>query len=106
MLSRRPLRRPATGSFHIAVRTVFPCHSISRGRPTLTERSLATVHLSGADASKERTPFERAHLPRLARLGVTAQSSSPQVSSCATLGAAGALRGRRQDESAAWTTAP
>src|SRR5215471_3479459 len=45
MLSRRTIRRPSKGAFQIAVRTVFPCHSMSRGRPTFTEsrRGIACV---------------------------------------------------------------
>src|SRR6516164_2118307 len=37
MLSRRTMRRPGTGSFQTAVWTVLPRHSISCGKPTLTE---------------------------------------------------------------------
>src|SRR5271154_374750 len=37
MLSLRTIRRPSTGLFQIAVRTVFPFHVTSRGRPTFTE---------------------------------------------------------------------
>src|SRR4051812_22650131 len=42
MLSRRTMRRPSTGSFHIPVYTVLPCHSTFLGRPTLTDRSCDT----------------------------------------------------------------
>src|SRR5262249_22704356 len=35
------LRRPWTASFHTAVYTVLPFHSISRGRPTFPESSCA-----------------------------------------------------------------
>jgi len=37
--SRRAKTRPETGRFQIAVRTTLPCHAISRGRPTLTDKS-------------------------------------------------------------------
>src|SRR4051812_5293124 len=37
--SRRTTTLPATGLFHIAVRTIRPCHSTSRGSPTLTDTS-------------------------------------------------------------------
>src|SRR5439155_5430257 len=39
MLSRLTRRRPCTASFQMAVRTVLPRHSMSRGKPTLTESS-------------------------------------------------------------------
>ena len=50
-LSRRAKTRPATGRFQIAVRTTLPCHAISRGRPTLTDRSfgIGSSNASGAD---------------------------------------------------------
>jgi hypothetical protein len=35
------LRRLRTASFHTAVYTVLPFHSMSRGRPTFTESSCA-----------------------------------------------------------------
>src|SRR5436190_16391795 len=38
-LSRLTRRRPCTGSFQMAVRTILPRHSMSRGKPTLTESS-------------------------------------------------------------------
>src|SRR6266581_1772543 len=36
MLGLRTIRRPCTGSFQMAVRTVSPRHAMSRGRPTFT----------------------------------------------------------------------
>src|SRR5262245_29153641 len=41
MLSRRTIRRPATGLFQTPVCTVRPCQETSWGRPTLTERRVA-----------------------------------------------------------------
>src|SRR5436190_9255158 len=38
MLSLRTIRRPFTGNFQTAVRTVLPFHVTSRGRPAFTER--------------------------------------------------------------------
>src|SRR4051794_16824968 len=37
MLIVRTIRGPVTASFQIAVRTILPSHSTSRGRPTLTD---------------------------------------------------------------------
>src|SRR6476646_8441446 len=37
MLIRRTMRGPVTASFQIAVRTVLPSHSTSRGPPTLRD---------------------------------------------------------------------
>src|SRR6516225_10416410 len=54
MLSRRVMRRPRTGAFRIAVWTVFPCHSISRGRPTFTESNRATVLISSQERPKSK----------------------------------------------------
>src|SRR5262249_1718081 len=39
--NRRTRQRPRTGSFQIAVWTVRPFHSLSRGSPTFTDRSRA-----------------------------------------------------------------
>jgi hypothetical protein len=39
------MTRPSTGFFQIAVNTVLPCHSTSRGRPTFTEMTELTVNL-------------------------------------------------------------
>src|SRR5215471_16220064 len=41
MFSLPTLRRPRTASFHTAVYTRLPFHSMSRGRPTFTESSCA-----------------------------------------------------------------
>src|SRR5438034_8902953 len=38
MLSLRTIRRPFTGKFQTAVRTLLPFHVTSRGRPAFTER--------------------------------------------------------------------
>src|SRR6266480_381678 len=46
-LSRLTRRRPCTGSFQMAVRTILPRHSISRGNPTLTESNRAICVASG-----------------------------------------------------------
>src|SRR2546422_1042718 len=52
MFSFSTLRRPRTASFHTAVRTVLPFHSMSRGRPTFTESSCAIEILIGRLTSR------------------------------------------------------
>src|SRR5262249_6486967 len=69
MLSRRTIRRPSTGAFQTAVWTVFPCHSMSRGRPTFTESNRAIVFVSScnrtADTKKAITDRPAAGASRL-----------------------------------------
>src|SRR3954454_22796409 len=50
MLSLRTILRPSTGDFQIPVRTVFPLHITSHGRPTFTEsnRGMCTLSISRA----------------------------------------------------------
>src|SRR5690349_11139006 len=63
MLIRRTIRGPATVSFQIAVRTVLPSHSISRGPPTLSESSsISRTHVTG-DACRT-PPVRRDHWQR------------------------------------------
>src|SRR5262249_52739861 len=40
--------------FQMAVWTVFPCHSMSRGRPTFTESNLAIVLISSQERPKSK----------------------------------------------------
>src|ERR1700751_5599150 len=54
MLSWRTIRRPSTGVSQTAVWTVFPCHSISRGRPTFTESNRAIVLVSSQERPKSK----------------------------------------------------
>src|SRR5215472_1080642 len=42
------------GAFQTAVWTVFPCHSMSRGRPTFTESNRAIVLISSQEWPKSK----------------------------------------------------
>jgi hypothetical protein len=65
MLSRRVIRRPWTGVFQTAVWTVFPCHSMSHGRPTFTESNRAIVLISSQERPKSKHISAGADKPAL-----------------------------------------
>src|SRR6478752_3104481 len=43
MFNRRTMRRPSTGSFQIAVRTIRPPHSTSRGVATFNDNNVPAI---------------------------------------------------------------
>src|SRR5450631_199269 len=65
MSSLRAIRRPVTGDFQTAVRTVFPFHVTSRGKPTFTESNRGMRTSSKSSVLPESVYFRASsqHLP-------------------------------------------